>query len=120
MILRELRLEKKVTQKEVGDAIGMAESTISLYESGKRQADYETLLKLAEFFDCTLDHLLGRDALYAKKDAPAELSDKDIMFALLDGDSDEISDDVFNEVKAFAQFRAEQKRQEKGGAKSDV
>ena len=33
----------------------------------------------------------------------------------MNGDVDEITDEIFDEVKAFTQFRAEQKRQEKGG-----
>ena len=48
--LRELRKSKGISLKELGTIIGVAESTMSLYESGKRQPDYETLLKLAEYY----------------------------------------------------------------------
>ncbi len=56
--LKELRKEKGISLKELGSIIGAAESTMSLYENGKRQPDYETLLKLAEYFGVTVDYLL--------------------------------------------------------------
>lgn len=56
--LRELRKSKGISLKELGAIIGVAESTMSLYESGKRQPDYETLLKLAEYYGVTVDSLL--------------------------------------------------------------
>lgn len=60
--LRELRKEKGISLKELGAAMGVAESTMSLYENGKRQPDHETLLKLAEYFNVTVDYLLrGND-----------------------------------------------------------
>ena len=56
--LRELRKENGISLKELGACVGVAESTMSLYENGKRQPDYETLLKLAEYFGVTVDYLL--------------------------------------------------------------
>ena len=44
--------------KELGEIIGVAESTISQYETGKREPDFETLLKLGEYFDVSVDYLL--------------------------------------------------------------
>lgn len=56
--LRELRKSKGISLKELGAIVGVAESTMSLYESGKRQPDYETLLKLSEYYGVTVDYLL--------------------------------------------------------------
>lgn len=47
--------------KELGEIIGVAESTISQYETGKREPDFETLLKLGEFFNVSVDYLLCGD-----------------------------------------------------------
>lgn len=47
--------------KELGEIIGVAESTISQYETGKREPDFETLLKLGEFFNVSVDYLLRGD-----------------------------------------------------------
>lgn len=56
--LKKLRKEKGISLKELGAIIGVAESTVSLYENGKRQPDYETLLRLAEYFNVSADYLL--------------------------------------------------------------
>lgn len=59
--LRELRKKCGITMKELGARIGVAESTISQYETGKRQPDFETLLKLGEYFGVTVDFILGAE-----------------------------------------------------------
>ena len=60
--IRELRKENKMTMKQLGEIIGVAESTISQYETGKREPDNEMLLRLAEHFGVTVDFLLGASA----------------------------------------------------------
>jgi len=44
--------------KELGGMVGVSESAISQYETGKREADFETLLKIGEVLDCSIDYLL--------------------------------------------------------------
>lgn len=58
--IRELRKEKNLTMKKLGECVGVAESTISLYETEKRQPDNEMLKKIADFFDVSIDYLLER------------------------------------------------------------
>lgn len=65
--IRELRRAKGITMKQLGIAVGLAESTISQYENGKRQPDNETLIKLSNFFGVTVGYVLG-----AEKCTPAE------------------------------------------------
>ena len=66
--IRELRKAKKISMKELGQAIGgYAESTISLYENNKRQPDQATLIKLADFFGVSVDCVLGRDVSEEEK-----------------------------------------------------
>lgn len=57
--LRVLRTEKKLTQKQVADRIGLAISAVSSYESGTRYPSYETLIKLSRIFHVSTDYLLG-------------------------------------------------------------
>ena len=73
--IRELRKDRNMTMKALGDIIGVAESTVSQYETGKRQPDYETLLQLAEYFGVTVGYLLG-----AEEKAPAQKGRRDISF----------------------------------------
>lgn len=58
--LRALRKSKGLTMKQLGEKIGVAESTISLYERGEREPDNATLIKLANYFIVSVDYLLGR------------------------------------------------------------
>lgn len=57
-MLRPLRKQKGLSMKELGQIFGIAESTVSQYETGKRDPDYEMLLKLSEFFSVSVDYLL--------------------------------------------------------------
>lgn len=59
--LKSLRRDNNLTMKELGIKLNLAESTISLYESGRREPDYQTLKKLADFFNVSIDYLLGRE-----------------------------------------------------------
>ena len=52
---------KVITQVQLAKAIGIAQSTIGMIESNKRPAGRETLIKLAEFFNVTVDYLLSED-----------------------------------------------------------
>lgn len=57
--LKELRNDKDILQKELAEKLGLTQQTISLYESNKREPDYETLHKIANFFDVSTDYILG-------------------------------------------------------------
>ena len=59
--LKELRKKKKISQLKLALDLNMNQNTISRYETMEREADYETLRKLADYFDVTLDYLLGRE-----------------------------------------------------------
>ena len=52
--IKEIRKQKKITAKEIADYVNVAESTMSLYENGKREPDYNTLLKIAEFLNVSI------------------------------------------------------------------
>ncbi len=68
--IKELRKQNSITAKKLGEAVNVAESTISLYESGKRSPDYATLIKIADYFNVSLDYLLGRET--EKTEQPTE------------------------------------------------
>ncbi len=60
MRLKFLREKKGLTQQRLAIELNMNQNTVSRYESGKRQADYTTLIKIADYFDVSLDYLLER------------------------------------------------------------
>lgn len=82
--LRQLRKERNITLKAFGKLFGLAESTISLYESEKRQPDMDTMQKFADFFGVTVDYLLGREEAQQKMPPVTDDLDKELI-ALLTG-----------------------------------
>ena len=58
--LKELRKQKGVTQKAVAISISMSERNYQELEYGTFNPNYESLLKLADYFDVSLDYLTGR------------------------------------------------------------
>lgn len=60
-MLRYLRTREKLSQAELADKLGVAKSTISMYEVGKREPDFETLESIADLFNVDMNFLLGKD-----------------------------------------------------------
>ncbi len=88
--LKEARIKKGLSQKEVADNIGVAKSTYSLYESGNREPNVQTIKKIADFLGISADELLGLS------DQPTTLA------AHFDGN--EYTEDELEEIKNFAAF----------------
>lgn len=59
--LTKLRKQAKLTQYQLADELGFSRGQIANYEQGKREPDYEVLGILADFFDVSIDELLGRE-----------------------------------------------------------
>lgn len=58
--LKELRKSKGISQRRLAIDLNMAQNTISRYENEVREADYKTLILFADYFDVSVDYLLGR------------------------------------------------------------
>ena len=58
--LKKMRKEKGISQLRLALDLNMNQNTISRYENLEREADYETLVKIADYFNVSLDYLLGR------------------------------------------------------------
>lgn len=61
--LRELREEKNLTQSEVAKQFGISARAVSNYETGTREPPIDMQIKMANFFNVTLDFLVGRSSL---------------------------------------------------------
>ena len=58
--LKKLRKERKISQLKLSFDLNINQNTVSRYENLEREADYETLIKFADYFGVSLDYLLGR------------------------------------------------------------
>lgn len=88
--LKEARLKSGLSQKDLSENIGVAKSTYSLYESGKREPNVDTIKKIASALNVSADTLLGID------EEPTTLA------AHFDGD--EYTESELDEIRQFAEF----------------
>ena len=95
-ILKLLRTEKKMSQQELADALGISKSSINMYERGERQPNFEVLETIADFFNVDIDYLLGRTTKTTKIINPNTIA------AHFDGD--EYTEEELDRIKEFAAF----------------
>lgn len=88
--LKEARLKRNLSQKEVADQIGVAKSTYSLYESGNREPSVQTIKKISDVLNVSADELLGLT------EQPTTIA------AHFDGD--EYTEEELDKIKEFAAF----------------
>lgn len=65
--LKILRESKKLTQQELADKLNLSRVRYNNYETGKRNPDYEVLQLIADFYDVSIDYLLGKTESTPKK-----------------------------------------------------
>lgn len=63
MKIKELRRQKGISQATLGQQIGLTRAAICQYEQGRREPDTETLLKIAKYFNVSVDSLLEREQI---------------------------------------------------------
>ncbi|MDS0525013.1 helix-turn-helix domain-containing protein [Clostridium sp. SHJSY1] len=61
--LKELRKENNMTQSDLGKILGVGKTTISMYENGNSTPNDEIKLKIVEYFNISLDYLLGKSEI---------------------------------------------------------
>lgn len=66
--IKELRIEKKLSQQELGDMLGVTKVSICGYENGTRTPSLEMFFELANIFDVSTDFLLGREIHIVNED----------------------------------------------------
>lgn len=116
----ELRKERGISMKQAAEQLGMPYTTYVNYEKGVRQPNSETLIDLANFYNTSIDYMLGKsnDRLQVNRDAApippgqeskkapgaksGEVSDEEIKFALFGGGP--VTDAQYEEVKQFVRF----------------
>ena len=59
-IFKELRMEKGLSQRDLAKATGISQQAISFWEQDKRTPNMDDCIRLADFYEITLDELVGR------------------------------------------------------------
>lgn len=60
MRLKELRKSRGISQVKLAMDLGLNQNTISRYETGAHEADHATLIRIADYFNVSIDYLLER------------------------------------------------------------
>ncbi len=60
MRLKELRKQRHISQVKIAMDLNVSQNTISRYETGEREAGYDMLIRIADYFDISVDYLLER------------------------------------------------------------
>ncbi len=76
-VLKRLRTQNNLTQKQLADVLGISESTVGMYERGHREPAFEMLEAIADYFNVDMDYLTGRTEVERKYtfSPPAPLPD---------------------------------------------
>lgn len=100
--LKQLRSEKGLVQKDMAKFLNITTSAYGYYEQGKRNPDPKTLMKLSDFFNVSVDYLLG------KTDVRNYLDDSNTTIALHSDetslDYSDLSDEAKKEVQDFIEY----------------
>ncbi|UOQ47208.1 helix-turn-helix domain-containing protein [Gracilibacillus caseinilyticus] len=101
--IRKLRQDKKLTMKQLGEKFSLAESTISGYENGNRKPDMDLVIKLADFFEVSVDYLYGREE--------KQLDHDNLFFFDMEGLTEEEINDIKRHID-YVKWKAKQERGE--------
>ena len=104
--IKELRTEMHKSLRDVANDLNISYSSLSKYERGDQQPSYETLIRIANYFNVSVDYLLGNE----KQKNPATDSDEMLMFALYGGDNADITPGMLEDVRNFAQYIREKNK----------
>lgn len=102
--LKKIREERKLTQQNVADLLNIQRPTYTRYETGEREPDFETLIKLSEILEVSVDYLLGKTEYPTKVDE--ELAGE--KFALW-GEVHDLSQEEKEKVLEFIKFTKSQR-----------
>ncbi|WP_416730263.1 helix-turn-helix domain-containing protein [Fictibacillus sp. JL2B1089] len=98
--LSNLRKNKGLSQYELADRLGFSRGKLANYEQGSRQPDYDTLQKIADYFEVSTDYLLGREDL-TQKNEKKEIENENLFFFDLEGLSEEDIEAVRKHIESL-------------------
>lgn len=103
--LKKLRKEKECTQEMLANAIGVAKSTISMYENGNREPDFETLEAIADFFNVSVSRLVSKPDTDEVSEYLEELRSREEMRMLFSVTKGATKEEIQQAVKIIEALR---------------
>ena len=110
-----LRKREGLSQQELADRLGVTRSRIGMYETGKREPDFESLEAFADFFNVNMDTLMGKAS--TPKDE-CSISDEELMAAFFNGAEDLTKEEMvemWDDARDYIQYKLAQKRRKNNG-----
>lgn len=110
--LTQLRKENNITQTELAKLFNVSQSTVGMWETGKRDPNSDDIVAIAKYFDVTTDYLLGKsnnpkgDIVEKEDNIPPTIA------AHFDGDGD-LTEEEVNQINKFIEFVKQQKELDK-------
>lgn len=80
--LKKLRAEIGVSQRQLGECIGVSQQSINKYENYEIEPDIRTLIQMADYFETSVDYLVGHSDIrrVIEHTTPFELNDEEVAF----------------------------------------
>lgn len=102
--LKQLRESTKTSQHQLAMVLGVSQSTVGMWESGKNLPSVTTLMELADYFGCSTDYLLGRVShpTYEIRKAPPESGAKEYA---VDASAPDLTVEEIQELRRLLQER---------------
>lgn len=97
MRLKEIRESKKISQLKLANAIGVGRTTITNYETGVSSPDIDTIIRIAQYFNCSVDYLLGFSNEQMFQPIPVEVKEeltdkqKELLSLIKNMDNDDVN-----------------------------
>lgn len=109
--IKHLREQASLSQKRLAEALGISNVQLSRYETGDRKPDPDTIRQIADYFDVSVDYLLGRDTPSSNRLPNPDDPELTILFRSLQSASPEIRE----ETRKFLEFLMEKEKDRKPG-----
>lgn len=112
--IAELRKKANITQEKFSSIIGVARSTLAMYETNKSEPDFKILQKIADYFNVSTDYLLGREDkknFSDKNNNSLVIPEKyrDVLIACNEG-ADDLTQEDIDAIVRFIEFTKNSKK----------
>ena len=112
--IAELRKKANITQEKFSSIIGVARSTLAMYETNKSEPDFKILQKIADYFNVSTDYLLGREDkknFSDKNNNSLVIPEKyrDVLIACNEG-ADDLTQEDIDAIVRFIEFTKNNKK----------